>query len=225
MKRFIAEFTGTFFLVFVGTGVIAMQHIVPFVNPMLASGIAFGGAVALMILAFGKTSGAHINPAVTLGFLTAGQINRNRAFMYIVSQILGAILASFTLMAVTSADADLGTTNPTGGIALSILIEFTFTFLLMYTILYLQQSKTFALWSVAVTIGALIAVEAYVGGPISGASMNPARSIGPAVASGNISHLWIYVASPTLGALTAVMLCCRTHGRQCCEACMSEIIS
>lgn len=223
MKRFLAEFTGTYFLVLAGTGVVSIEGSLPFTDPALASSIAFGGAVALMILAFGRTSGAHINPAVTLGFLAAGQISRNRAVIYIVSQMLGAICASYTLMAVTSANTNLGNTNPTGGIALSILIEFTFTFLLMYTILYLQQSKRFTLWSVAVTIGALIAVEAYVGGPISGASMNPARSVGPAVASGNISHLWIYVASPILGALTAVMLCCRTHGRQCCEACMSEL--
>lgn len=204
LKPYLAEFFGTFALVLVGTGAIVLdQHTAGGVGHLGIS-VAFGGVVTAMILLFGKWSGAHINPAVSLGFALNGEMTGTQTIGYVGSQILGAVLASTLLWIVFPANEFLGATLPTAGILKSFLLELWMTFLLMYVILAVSKSQPNISRFTAYAVGAVVGIEAYFGGPFTGASMNPARSIGPAFISGHIEGLWIYIVSTIIGALLAL---------------------
>ncbi|MBL7941925.1 MAG: aquaporin [Flavobacteriales bacterium] len=204
MKKLIAEALGTFAIVFFGTGSIAVNTDSGGALGTLGIAIAFGSIVAIMIMVFGRTSGAHFNPAVSLALASTGKFPWKELPSYILSQVGGAIAASALLWFTGMGDHGLGTTQPAGTEWQAFLIEFVITFFLMLTICGVGESgKPF---HAAMAIGIAVMLGALFAGPVCGASMNPARSIGPAIISGHTGHLWIYLLAPTAGAIAAVQL-------------------
>lgn len=203
MKKYLAEFVGTFLLVLCGTGAIVMNNATHGALGNLGIAISFGLIVCLMILVVGKTSGAHLNPAVTLGLWMAQLFPAKEIVPYLFAQTAGALTASFLLKLLFPHDSSLGATHPSGSSGVSFVLEFGLTLLLMGAILFLSKEKPgIARWAPAL-IGLIIFLEAYFAGPICGASMNPARSLAPALASQNLSDLWIYLVAPISGSLSA----------------------
>lgn len=204
-QKLIAEFTGTYFLVFAGTGAIIVDSLTKSLTHVGVA-ITFGLVVLTMIYSFGHISGAHFNPAVTLAFLLLRKISKREAIQYIFIQLIAALAASTTLLLMFGNVSYLGATLPSGSWLQSFVLEFVLTFVLMLVILttavHEKAIKTFS----GTAIGATIALEAMFGGPISGASMNPARSFGPAIVSGTFYSLWIYLFATTLGALCAALI-------------------
>ena len=203
MKKYIAECIGTYALVLFGTGAIVVNELQSGVVGHIGISLTFGLIVTIMIYTFGSISGTHINPAVTVGFKLAGCFEIKDVLPYIIAQIVGACMASATLVLLFSDyQGTLGTTQPSGSEMQSFILELILTYFLMLVILFVSQNKDTAHFT-AVAVGAIVAIEALFGGPISGASMNPARSIGPALLSGTLQHLWIYIAAPVIGAVLA----------------------
>ncbi|MDB5053037.1 MAG: family channel protein [Bacilli bacterium] len=204
-KKLIAEFIGTYFLVFAGTGAVVIDAMTKSLTHM---GIAmtFGLVVMAMIFTFGHISGAHFNPAVTIGFWVHRDITLFEAINYIVTQLLAALLASLSLFYMFGNVANLGATLPAHSWQQSFVLEFILTFVLMMVIfgsaVHKKASQSFA----GIAIGATVGLEAMFAGPISGASMNPARSIGPALISGATDHLWIYIAATILGSVVSAFV-------------------
>ncbi len=207
MRRSISEFVGTFILVFCGTGaVVTNAYSGGAVTPMGIS-IVFGGIVMAIIYAFGPVSGAHINPAVTLAFAVQGAFAWKDVLPYIVSQVAGAIAGSLVLILLFPDDpTSLGATLPSIGVWQTFVFEVMLTFMLMLVILLVSTGAKETGIMAGSAIGMVVLLEALFAGPITGASMNPARSIAPALVSGNLEHLWIYIAAPISGALLAVAL-------------------
>lgn len=211
-KNLIAEFLGTYILVFVGTGAMAIGALT---GEPGHTGIAitFGFVIVALIYSFGHISGAHFNPAVTIAFWAMGEFNKLKVLPYITVQVLGAILASYSLYFlllenITSMEqvAYLGATLPRGSEFQSFGFELILTFILMLVIsasaIHGKAIKDFA----GIAIGFTVGLEAMFAGPITGASMNPARSIGPALVSGNIESLWLYIVATILGAILAALV-------------------
>ena len=200
-----AEAIGTFILVFTGTGAVVFGDISGGQVTPLGIGLVFGLVVMALIYTLGDISGAHINPAVTLGFWASGQFKGKEVTPYILAQCSGALLASLLLRALFGNHADMGATIPKEGLVYQCLIlEIILTFILMFVILNVATGAKEKGIVVGIVVGGVIALEAIFAGPISGASMNPARSLGPAVASMNFTGFWIYLLAPPLGALLAV---------------------
>ena len=206
MKKYIAEFIGTFALVFCGTGSIIINSLYKGAITHVGIAITFGLIVMAMIYAFGEKSGAHINPAVTIAFWVNRTFPLKEVFPYIVSQLSGALLASGVLKFLFPASSTLGATIPAGNPLQSLVLEFILTILLMLVIISVAKgSKEQGLFA-GIAIGSVVLLEAMFAGPVSGASMNPARSFAPAIVSGELKNLWIYIVAPTLGAVTAVLI-------------------
>jgi len=205
-RTLIAEFVGTFCLVFAGTGAVVVNQVSGGAVTPLGISLTFGLIVLALVYALGEVSGCHINPAVTLGFWAAGRFPGRAVVPYIVAQCAGAILASVVLRLMFPTATTLGGTTPTGGDGQSFVMEFILTMMLMVVVLGVSSGskETGALAGVAV--GGLIALEAIFGGPVSGASMNPARSLGPALVSLDVRSLWIYLAAPVAGAVAGVFV-------------------
>ncbi len=214
-KKYIAEFIGTFALVLIGTGAIVLNDEYNGIITHLGISIAFGGIVTLMIFAFGKISGAHINPAVTIALWFSGRLPKKQVLPYILFQLAGAFLASFLLLLLFPSHENLGATLPSVSLREAFIIEAFMTLVLVLVILntlYKNRSLAFS----AIAIGGIVFLEAYFGGPYTGASMNPARSIAPAVVSGNIDTLWLYILSTLLGASFSVITCWGVYKKDCC---------
>jgi aquaporin NIP len=205
MRRNLAELIGTFALVFCGTGAIVIDQEThgAITHPGIA--ITFGLIVAAMIYTVGDISGAHLNPAVTIAFWVAKTFPARDVLPYIVSQAAGAFLASFTLKCLFPANATLGATLPAGSAGQSFVLELILTFMLMFVILHVAKGSKEQGMFAGIAIGSVVLLEAMFAGPISGASMNPIRSISPAVVSGHIEHVWVYVTAPCAGAVLAVV--------------------
>jgi aquaporin Z len=205
MKRFLAEALGTFALVFCGTGAIIINQQSGGVIGHAGIAATFGLIVTAMIYTFGNLSGAHFNPAVTIAFAAAGLFKWREVPPYTVAQLTGAFLASLLLKALFASNPTLGATLPAGSDMQSFILETVLTFFLMLVILFTSQGSKEAGVMAGIAIGATVLLEAMFAGPICGASMNPARSIAPAVVSAHIQSLWIYIAAPILGALIATV--------------------
>ena len=203
MKKYWAELIGTFILVFAGTGAIVINELYGSVTH-LGVGLTFGFVVMAVIYSIGEISGAHINPAVSIAFWSAKRMNGKEVLPYIVFQILGAFLASFTIKMLFPESNLLGATLPAGSWEQSFILEFILTFILMFVILQVSSGSKETGTMAAIAIGAVVALEAIFAGPVCGASMNPARSIAPAVMAGNLTHLWLYIVATTLGAVASV---------------------
>lgn len=215
MKKLFAEFLGTFALVFAGTGAIVINDATGAIShPGVA--ITFGLVVMAMIYCFGDVSGAHLNPAVTTAFAAARRMPWSEVPGYIGAQVLGAFSASGLMSFLFPTNAKLGATLPSGLPMQSFVLEVVLTFLLMLVILSVSTGAKEKGITAGIAIGGVIALEAMFAGPICGASMNPARSLAPAILSGHIEHLWLYIAAPMLGALLAIPACCGVREPGCC---------
>ncbi|RYD45867.1 MAG: aquaporin, partial [Verrucomicrobiaceae bacterium] len=203
MKRLLAEFLGTFILVFAGTGAIVINETSGGVIGHAGIALVFGLVVLAMIHTFGDVSGSHLNPAVTLAFAAAGRFAWKDVPGYSISQFAGAFAASLTLKALFPDNPTLGATSPAGSVTQTFILEVILTAVLMLVILSVSTGAKEKGITAGIAIGAVIALEAMFAGPISGASMNPARSLAPAIVSGNFQHLWLYPVSTILGALIA----------------------
>ena len=204
-KQLLAEFLGTFMLVFAGTGAIIINDVSGGTITHLGIAIVFGLAVLSVIYAYGDLSGAHINPAVTFSFFVAGKFSGGKVLPYIIAQLAGATFASLVLSYLFPEHEGLGGTIPAGSSSQSFILEVALTWWLMVVILSVAEGNKEKGLFAGIAIGSVVALEAAFAGPISGASMNPARSFGPAVISGNLEHIWIYFTATTLGGILAVV--------------------
>jgi aquaporin NIP len=218
MKKFASELFGTFALVFAGTGAIVINDVSHGAIGHAGIALTFGLIVLAMIYTFGDVSGAHLNPAVTLGFFVAGRMSAREIFPYIVAQLIGGTLASAVLRGLFPMHPNLGATLPAGSATQSFVLEFILTAMLMLVILSVSTGAKEKGITAGIAVGSIIALEAMFAGPICGASMNPARSFAPAVVSGEMSALWVYLTAPTIGAVFATLLCRCARESECCPS-------
>ena len=216
MKKYLAEMFGTFGLVFAGTGAIIIDQAAGGTITHVGVALTFGLVVLVMIYNFGDISGAHLNPAVTFGFWAARRLPGREVFPYVISQTLGALAASGLLRLLFPQNQLLGATLPAGAETQSFVFEVVLTFFLMLTILNVSTGAKEKGITAGIAIGAVIALEAMFAGPICGASMNPARSLAPALMSGHLEHLWLYLIAPPLGACAAMFACRCVREKGCC---------
>ncbi|HBR52719.1 MAG TPA: MIP family channel protein [Flavobacteriaceae bacterium] len=216
-KRMIAELIGTFALVFCGTGAIVINEFTggTVTHPGIA--ITFGLIVMGMIYAFGDISGAHINPAVTIAFAYAKKFPWKEVPLYVLAQVVGAILASLLLLYLFPDNELLGTTLPQIAVLKVFIFEVILTFFLMVVIINVSTGSKEIGVIAGIAIGSVVLLEALFAGPITGASMNPARSLAPALVSGNLQHLWLYLTAPVVGSILAVISCKLVKDEQCCD--------
>jgi MIP family channel proteins len=204
-RESLAEFLGTFILVFAGTGAVMVDKISGGTVTHLGISLVFGAVVGAMIYALGHISGAHFNPAVTLGFWASGFFPKSKVLCYILAQCLGAIAASGVLLITLGKVANLGATLPLNGNWMqSLILETVLTFILMFAILGSGLDRRAHIGFAGIAIGLTVGLEAAFMGPITGASMNPARSLGPALIGGIWEHHWVYWVAPIWGAQLAV---------------------
>ncbi|MFT5207123.1 MAG: aquaporin NIP [Candidatus Omnitrophota bacterium] len=199
VHKLAAEALGTFTLVFFGCGSIMVsslhpEHLPPFIVPVI-----FGLVVACMIYTLGHISGAHFNPAVTFGFALARHFPKKEVLLYWVAQVAGAIAASALLSFLLPNSISHGATLPSVPAWTAFAWEVTLTFFLMFVIMAVATDTRAVGTMAGIAIGAIVGLDAFVGGPITGASMNPARSIAPALFQGTLSSLLIYIPAPMLG--------------------------
>jgi aquaporin NIP len=216
MRRCAAEGIGTFALVFAGTGALIVDQMTGGAVTHPGVAVSFGLVVMAMIYALGETSGAHLNPAVSIGFWLAGRFPGREVLPYAGCQCVGAVLASGLLAVVLPAVGTLGVTRPATGIASAVVFEILLTAMLMLVILGVATGAKEKGLTAGIAIGGTVALAALFGGPVSGASMNPARSLGPALVSGDLANLWIYLLAPALGAGLAVLACRFVARPGCC---------
>jgi MIP family channel proteins len=206
MHRLVAEAVGTFALVFAGTGAIMIDAKTGGAVTHVGVGLTFGLVIMVMIYAVGHVSGAHFNPAVTFAFALGRHFPWREMPRYWGAQMGGALLASLLLRFLFGDIAQLGATLPSGSAGQSFVLEAVLTFFLMFVITSVATDVRAVGQSAAIAIGGVVGLEALFAGPISGASMNPARSLAPALVSGTWTDQWIYIAGPMLGAAIGVIL-------------------
>jgi aquaporin Z len=204
--RLLAEFLGTFALVFAGTGAIVINAVSGGAITHVGVALTFGLIVLAMVYTFGDVSGAHLNPAVTVALAAARRFAWRDVPGYVAAQAAGAFAASGLLRGLFPAHATLGATLPAGTAGQSFILELILTALLMLVVLNVSTGAKEKGITAGLVVGSVIALEAMFAGPICGASMNPVRSLAPAVVSGHLEHLWVYLTAPPLGALLAVLL-------------------
>lgn len=203
-RKLLAEAIGTFGLVFAGCGAIVIEAETGAVGH-IGIAITFGLIIMTMIYALGHISGAHFNPAVTLSFAVTRHLPWPRAIGYWAAQLVGAIAAAVLLRELFGNTANLGTTLPNGSDRQSLVLEGFLTFFLMFVIISVATDVRAVGQAAAIAIGGTVGLEAMFAGPISGASMNPARSLGPALVSGTWESQWIYVVGPLVGAVLGAL--------------------
>jgi aquaporin Z len=223
MRSYAAEAFGTFVLVFLGTGAVVVDEVTRGSVTHVGVALVFGLVVMALIYAIGDVSGAHLNPAVTLGFWMARRFPAGRVAPYMACQCAGAVVASVTLRLMFPTSVMLGATVPTGAALQSAALEVVLTNVLMFVILSVATGSKEKGVMAGTAIGAVVGLEALLAGPISGASMNPARSLAPALVSGQVAELWVYLRAPVVGAVLAVGVCRVVQRPGCCtvaeEAC------
>jgi MIP family channel proteins len=218
MRALGAELFGTFCLVFAGTGAVIVNDTHGGAVTHVGISLTFGLVVLAMIYTVGDVSGCHLNPAVTAGFAVTRRFAWARVGPYLLAQCAGAGLASGSLRLMFPDHQTLGATLPTGTAAQSWAMEFVLTLMLMVVVLSVATGAKEKGLLAGVAVGAVIAMEALFGGPVLGASMNPARSLAPAVVSGRLDHLWVYLTAPIAGALAGVAVCRVIHPTgKCCQ--------
>jgi aquaporin NIP len=195
-----AEAVGTFALVFVGCGTIAVGK-----TNALGTALAFGATIGVMVYALGHVSGAHFNPAVSAALAIGGHFSWRRVPGYLVAQAVGAVAAAAALRLTLAPGAPLGVTHPSGPDGQAFVWEVVLTFFLVLVITAVATDRRAPRQASGIAIGGTVVLDALVGGPISGASMNPARSFGPALVAGDLSGLWLYLLAPVVGGAIAVV--------------------
>ena len=216
MKKYLSEIIGTFSMIFCGCGAMVINDFTggTITHPGVA--ITWGLIVMTMIYAFGDISGAHFNPAVTVGFAVAKKFRWKEVPKYIVAQFTGAIAASLLLLYLFP-DSDLGATIPTIEPLKVFIIELLLSFFLMVVIINVSTGSKEIGPIAGIAVGSVILLEAMFAGPLTKASMNPIRSLAPALASGNFTDLWVYLTAPFLGMLLAVFSCKLVKEDNCCD--------
>ena len=217
MKRYISEFIGTFSMIFCGTGAMTINEVTGGDVTHVGIAITWGLIVMAMIYAFGETSGAHFNPAVTIAFAYAKKFPWKDVPKYITSQVLGAFAASFILLFLFPDSEFLGSTIPKVDVWRAFVLELLLTFFLMVVIINVSTGSKEIGIIAGIAVGSVVLLEAMFAGPITNASMNPARSLAPNVVSGNLSGLWLYMIAPIIGAILAVMSCKLIKDDNCCN--------
>ncbi len=217
MNKWTAEIIGTFNLVFFGCGAIIVNDLYPNTLGHLGISLAFGLIVMAMIYSIGNVSGAHLNPAVTLGFAVAKRFTWKEILPYWTCQCLGAIIGAALLKFLFPSHTTLGATLPSVPLFKALITEIIFSFALMFIILNVSTGHKEKGIMAGVAVGGTIVFAALVGGPISGASLNPARSLGPALLSGSLADFWIYILGPCVGTYLAHPFCSIIQGNECCE--------
>ncbi|MFI5264235.1 MAG: MIP/aquaporin family protein [Candidatus Kapaibacterium sp.] len=205
-KHIAAEILGTFIIVFIGTGAIVLNEVTGGGITHLGVCLLWGFAVALAIISAGRLAESHFNPAVTIALIIAGKFSAKRSFEHIGAQITGALLASILLFLIFPKNATLGATLPTVSPLMAAGIEILISFVLMASVALTEVLNIESRILAAVTIGSSVFIMAYFAGPLTGASMNPARSIAPAIVSGHLENLILYLIAPILGMILAVPL-------------------
>ena len=204
MNKYLAELIGTFALVFCGTGAIMINEVSGGTIGHLGIAFTFGFIVTAMIYSIGEISGAHINPAVTIAFAVAGTFPAKQILPYILAQMIGALLASGILRLLFPEVGTMGETLPSGSVWQSFVLEIILTFFLMFVIINVATGSKEVGIMAGLAIGITVLLEAMFAGPISGASMNPARSFAPALVALNFTQLWIYLTAPVIGAVASI---------------------
>ena len=225
MRKLVAEAFGTFCLVFAGTGAVVVNDTHGGVVTHVGVALTFGLVVLAMIYALGDVSGCHLNPAVTLGFFAARRFGWRGVGPYILAQCAGAFLGSLALRAMFPSHPTLGATLPADTIVQAWVMEFVLTLILMVVILSVSTGSQEKGVLAGVAVGSVIALEAMFAGPVSGASMNPVRSLAPAVVAWRVDNLLIYLTAPVLGALAGVLVCRLIHGLDGCCCPTSDVKS
>ena len=216
-KRFISEIIATFSLVFCGTGAMVINDFTGGTVTHVGVAITFGLIVMGMIYAFGDISGAHMNPAVTLGFAYAKKFPWKEVPAYVLAQLIGAFLASGVLLYLFPESPTLGATLPGLPVLKVFILEIILSFFLMVVIINVSTGSKEIGVIAGIAIGSVVLLEAMFAGPVTGASMNPARSIAPAVVSGNLADIWIYIFAPIIGCFLAVASCKTVKYDDCCD--------
>lgn len=219
MKKEIGELIGTFAMVFCGCGAMTINEITGGDISHVGVAITWGLIVMAMIYAFGEISGAHFNPAVTVAFAVAKKFSWKAVPRYILFQTAGAFLAIGILWFLFPDSNSFGHTYPAEGFApyKAFVLELLLTFFLMVVIINVSTGSKEIGTMAAVAVGAIILLEAMFAGPMTKASMNPARSIAPAIISGNLQHLWLYIIAPFAGSILAVISCKLVKDDNCCN--------
>lgn len=205
-RKYLSEAVGTFALVFCGTGAIIINQEANGVITHTGIAMTFGLIVVAMIFALGDVSGAHLNPAVTIAFTLAKRFPPKQVFPFILSQVIGAFAASGLLLFLFPENEFLGATLPAGSEMQSFILEVVLTFILVMVIFNVSTGAREKGITAAIAIGSTVGLEAMFAGPICGASMNPVRSLSPAIVSSHTEHLWIYLAAPLTGAILGVII-------------------
>lgn len=214
--RYVAEVLGTFSLVFAGCGAIIVNDLYGGQLGLIGICIVFGLIVMAMVYSVGNISGAHINPAVTIGFYVAGRFPLSLVAPYIVCQLAGAVLAAGILRWLFPGHETLGGTAPAIPTGPALAVEVLLTFILMFVILNVSTGHKEKGIMAGVAVGGVVALNAMVGGPLTGASMNPARSLGPALVAMDLASMWLYIVGPLIGVILAWPTCRWIQGRDCC---------
>ena len=204
MKKYLAEFLGTFLLVFCGTGAIVINEMSGGFLTQAGIALVFGLVVASVILVIGDQSGAHINPSVTLAFFIHKRLPAKQAVSYIIYQLAGGISASFLLQFLFPTSSSSGSTATSESSLQLFVLEGTMSFILMLVILGVSQRAKITGIPAAVSVGTVVMLETFFALPLTGASMNPARSLAPALVTGTWTNLWIYLLAPVTGMALAV---------------------
>lgn len=206
MKKYLSEFIGTFILLFAGTGVVIVNQ--QMAGAVTLPGIAacWGLIIIATVYAFGDISGNHINPAVTIAFAADKRFEWREVPFYLAAQLLGALAASVSLRFLFPENSTLGLTQPSGSWLQSFILEVVMTFILLMVILRVSTGAKEKGITAGIVIGATVWFLVLFGGPVSGTSLNPTRSLAPAVVTGNFKHLWLYLTAPFTGALLAVLV-------------------
>lgn len=218
-KNYIAEVLGTFSMVFCGTAAMAINEVYGGAVTHVGIGITWGFIVIAMIYAFGEISGAHFNPAVTIAFAYAKKFPWKEVPKYILSQLMGAIFASVLVWYLFPESETLGGTRTILVWHKAFVLEFLLTFFLMLVIINVSTGSKETGILAGIAIGGVVMLEALFAGPVTNASMNPARSFAPALVSGYWTNLWLYLIAPILGAIVAVMSCKWVKADNCCDDC------
>lgn len=205
MRNYIAEYLGTFMLIFAGTGAMVINDVSGGAISHVGVALTWGMVVAAIIYSIGDISGAHLNPAVTMGFWVAKRFPAAQVVPYIMAQLSGAFSASFLLAWLFPEHQTLGATIPTVAVEKAFVIELILTFMLMFVIMHVAFGAKEKGLMAGAAIGTMVGLEALFAGPVTNASMNPARSIAPAVVSGDLQYLWLYIVATVLGAIIAVL--------------------
>lgn len=204
-------------LIFSGCGAMVVNELYGGGITHVGVALVWGMVVMVLIYSLGDVSGAHFNPAVSLGFIVAGRTKAYKTILsYVAFQLLGAVAAALTLKVLFPASESLGSSLPADSVWRAFLMEVVLTFILFFVILQTTSGAKEKGIMAGVAIGSTVAICAMFGGPVCGASMNPARSIAPALASGHVEYLWVYIAAPFVGVLLAAPTCRLLRGAECC---------